>query len=79
MESTITTKGQITLPKALRDQLNLKAGDKIVFEQQDDGTYALRPRTVDVTVLKGSLNYTGPALSLDDMDAAISRNAGNNR
>ncbi|MCF6286967.1 MAG: AbrB/MazE/SpoVT family DNA-binding domain-containing protein [Candidatus Hydrogenedentes bacterium] len=79
MESTLTSKGQITLPKALRTQLHLQAGDKVFFEQQDDGSYALRPRTLDVTVLKGCLNYSGPTLSLEDMDAAIARNAGCNR
>lgn len=45
MEVTLTTKGQITLPKALRDALHLKTGDKIIFEEQNNGSYLLKART----------------------------------
>ena len=41
MESTITAKGQVTLPKASRDALHLKAGDKVLFEERSDGAYEL--------------------------------------
>jgi AbrB family looped-hinge helix DNA binding protein len=74
MEVTLTTKGQITLPKALRNSLHLKTGDKILFEEHEDGGYILRPKTLDVSALKGCLKYKGPAASLEDMDIAISSN-----
>ncbi len=76
MESTITTKGQITLPKALRSALHLKSGDKIVFEESEDGSFILKPKTLDVRVLKGCLGYDGPPATLEDMEQAISENAG---
>lgn len=76
MEATLTTKGQITLPKALRDSLHLKTGDKIIFEELDNGAYLLKARTTDVGVLKGCVAYNGAPATLDDMDAAIAENAG---
>ena len=76
MEVTLTTKGQITLPKALRSALHLKTGDKIIFEELEEGGYALRPKTLDVATLKGCVKYKGPAISVDDMSAAIIENAG---
>jgi AbrB family looped-hinge helix DNA binding protein len=75
MESTLTTKGQITLPKALRAALHLKSGDKIVFEILEDGSYVLKPKTLDVRVLKGSVSYKGKAQNLEDMQNAIIANA----
>ncbi|MCB1563914.1 MAG: AbrB/MazE/SpoVT family DNA-binding domain-containing protein [Alphaproteobacteria bacterium] len=76
MEVTLTTKGQITLPKALRDSLHLKTGDKIIFEMLEEGGYRLRPKTLDVRVLKRRMKYKGPAATLEDMDQAIMKNAG---
>ncbi len=76
MESTITTKGQITLPKALRSALHLKSGDKIVFEELEEGGFVLKPKTLDVQALKGCVSYKGAPKSLEDMEQAISKNAG---
>lgn len=76
MESTITTKGQITLPKALRSALHLKSGDKIIFEELEEGGFVLKPKTLDVQALKGCVSYNGASKSLEDMEQAISKNAG---
>ena len=76
MESTITTKGQITLPKALRNILHLKSGDKVIFEEQEDGNFTLMPKTLDVSILKGCISFKDTAKSIEDMDNAISENAG---
>ena len=76
MKATLTSKGQITLPKPLRDDLQLKAGDQVYFEAQVDGSYTLRPRTLDVAVLKGCIKYDGPPVSLEDMEDAIANHAG---
>jgi antitoxin PrlF len=78
MESTLTVKGQITLPKAVRNALHLKTGDKIMFEEQGDGAFLLRPRTTDVQMLKGCVTYKGTPKTLDEMDAAIAAHAGSN-
>ena len=42
MTTTLTTKGQVTVPKKVRDYLGLKAGSAVVFERQADGEIVLR-------------------------------------
>ena len=37
-ESTLTSKGQTTVPKAIRESLRLKSGDRITFTLMPDGT-----------------------------------------
>ncbi len=78
MESKLTSKGRITLPKALRDDLHLKTGDRIAFERKDDGSYVLRPKTVSAASLKGILKdkYKGPPRTLEEIEEAIVENAG---
>jgi antitoxin PrlF len=72
--ATITSKGQLTLPKAIRDLLRLGAGDRVDFIVKDDGTVVLRPATVDVRQLKGLLHRKGLApLSVEEMNAIIRR------
>ncbi|HVA26530.1 MAG TPA: AbrB/MazE/SpoVT family DNA-binding domain-containing protein [Chloroflexota bacterium] len=41
-KATLTSKGQITVPKAIRDSLNLKPGDQLLFLPDDGGAY-IRP------------------------------------
>jgi antitoxin PrlF len=43
MDSTITTKGQVTIPKAMRDYLRLSPGDRVVFTYLEDGGIKLGP------------------------------------
>lgn len=73
MESTLKSRGQITLPKALLEELHLKSGDRIAFERKDDGSYVLRPKTVSIASLKGILKdkYKGPPKSLEEIEQAI--------
>jgi antitoxin PrlF len=72
--STVTSKGQITLPKAVREALHLDAGDRVEFAIRDDGVVELRPETGDLLALAGSLKPPkGRQASLDDMREAIRR------
>jgi AbrB family looped-hinge helix DNA binding protein len=72
--ATVTSKGQLTLPKAIRDLLRLGAGDRVDFIVKDDGTVVLRPATVDVRELKGLLHRKGrTSLSVEEMNAIIRR------
>jgi len=72
--ATLTSKGQITLPKSIRDRLRLDAGDQVDFIVQDDGTVVLRPATVDVRELKGLLHRKGiKPLSIEAMNAIVRR------
>ncbi|MEM8625082.1 MAG: AbrB/MazE/SpoVT family DNA-binding domain-containing protein [Pseudomonadota bacterium] len=69
LESTVTSKGQTTLPKDVRKHLGLKAGDKVRYLVVDDGVRLVRPRKV--MSLCGSLPHEGDPVSLDDMDEAV--------
>lgn len=70
--ATLTTKGQVTLPKAVRDHLQLGAGDRVEFVQTPDG-YLIRAATADIRELKGILAGRPQTVSLEQMNAAISR------
>lgn len=73
--ATITSKGQTTIPKAIRDRLRLKSGDQVDFVVEPDGRVVLVPVTVDVTDLKGILPKPKKPVSLADMDRAIREGA----
>lgn len=53
--STITSKGQITIPKEIREHLHVQAGDKIDFILDESGKVVFEPATLDVAELKGIL------------------------
>jgi AbrB family looped-hinge helix DNA binding protein len=70
--STVTSKGQITVPKIIRDALQLEAGDRVQFRLRDDGVVEMKPETGDLTdlfeVLKPSKKKQ---VSENEMDRAI--------
>ncbi|WP_248883930.1 AbrB/MazE/SpoVT family DNA-binding domain-containing protein [Acidithiobacillus acidisediminis] len=76
MLSTLSSKGQITLPKALREQLHLRPGDKIEFLLTEGGRIEILPITLPIARLKGMAPKPQQALSLEEMDAAIRERAG---
>jgi antitoxin PrlF len=43
--SSISEKGQVTIPKEIRDKLALKAGDKLVFVMEEDNEIAIHKAT----------------------------------
>lgn len=75
MLSILSSKGQITLPKDLRDLLKLRSGDKVEFLLQENGRVELVPVTSSVACLKGLLPKPKRKLSLAEMDAAIRKRA----
>ena len=48
MGTTITSKGQVTIPKHIRDSLHLEPGSKVVFDVNNDGELVLRKEGPDV-------------------------------
>ena len=74
--SMITSKGQVTIPKAIRDALGVGPGDRVLFVRHEDGTVVVEPETVDVRSLRGRLSrfVTGPA-SVEEMNEAIAKAA----
>jgi AbrB family looped-hinge helix DNA binding protein len=72
--STVTSKGQTTIPKDIREYLNLHAGDKIDFVIGKEGKVIIEPATVDVKELEGILSSRRKrAVSVEEMKAAIKR------
>ena len=70
MRATITSKGRVTLPKPIRDELRLRPGDKIDFVLEGDGL-RVTPVAVPVTRLKGMAPKPAAPVSLREMDAAV--------
>lgn len=54
-ESTVTSKGQITIPKAVRERLHLEPGDKVYFDVQTDGSVSMMTRKHSIESLSGLL------------------------
>jgi AbrB family looped-hinge helix DNA binding protein len=74
--ATLTSKGQTTIPKEIRDRLGLEPGDKLDFVVEADGRVVLRPATRDVRELRGMLRRKGrKPVSLEEMDRAIAEGA----
>jgi AbrB family looped-hinge helix DNA binding protein len=73
--ATVTSKGQVTLPREVRINLGVAAGDRIDFIRMDDGAYAIVPASCSVRSLKGILPRPARLVSLEDMDAAIEAGA----
>jgi len=72
--SSMTSKGQITIPKSIRDRLNLRVGDKVDFEMNEDGSVRLRPLSRSVTEVYGMLRRPEEqARSAPDMDKELKR------
>jgi AbrB family looped-hinge helix DNA binding protein len=69
--TTLTSKGQVTIPKAVRDELGLREGDRIAFRVLEDGTVIVEPETVELSDLKGVLKPKRRGISLADMEKAI--------
>jgi antitoxin PrlF len=74
--STITSKGQTTIPSEIRRHLKLKTGDRVEFIVEADGRVVLVPATVDVSELMGLLAPAPRRVSLQEMEAAIRKRAG---
>jgi len=69
--ATVTSKGQVTIPKKVRDALEIGPGDRVSFVIHEDGVVELRPDTVDLRDLYGMLEHDGKPVSIDKMNEDI--------
>jgi AbrB family looped-hinge helix DNA binding protein len=70
--ATVTTKGQVTIPKEIRDYLNLDTGSKVDFIVDENGTVKLIPLNIPVQNLSGILHRKGMIpVTLAEMEEAI--------
>lgn len=75
MDSAITSKGQATIPKAIRDHLRLKAGDRVKFFIHPNGSVVLLPK-LPVSALKGMLKSPRRRpVTIEEMQDAVAAGA----
>jgi len=75
MIATMTSKGQATFPKAVRQSLSLHSGDKLDFVLRDDGVMEVIPLKQPVLKLKGILPKPAKAVTIKQMNKAIEKGA----
>lgn len=68
--ATMTSKGQITVPAAIRSDLDIHSGDKIQFVKVGEGRYEILPATDDIKNLKGMVK-TKKVVSIEKMNGKI--------
>ncbi|MDQ3260031.1 MAG: AbrB/MazE/SpoVT family DNA-binding domain-containing protein [Pseudomonadota bacterium] len=72
MLATVTSKGQVTVPKDIRERFNIAPGTKLDFKPNDDGTFSVRPLTRSALSIAGVLKRTKqPAVSVEQMNQAV--------
>ena len=69
--ATLTSKGQVTIPAAVRSGLGVDTGDRVEFIELEPGRYEVIAATLPVTALKGIVPKPRHPVSVKDMDAAI--------
>jgi antitoxin PrlF len=70
--ATLTSKGQLTIPKVVRDSLRLHSGDRIAFILHGDAEAVMKPITKSVDEVFGRLNSSHlSAKTVDEMNAAV--------
>ena len=70
--ATITTKGQVTIPKEIRDYLNLDIGSKVDFVIDENGIVKLIPLNIPIQKLSGILHRKGmKPTTLEEMEEII--------
>jgi antitoxin PrlF len=66
--ATLTSKGQTTIPKEIRDSLGMKPGDRMTFTLMPEGTVIMRVKSKSVMELAGSLHKKGrKRISIEQM------------
>lgn len=76
LTTVLSTKGQVILPKAVRDRLHWSAGTRLAVESTAEGVLLKPARAFPPTRIEdvfGCLKYDGPAKTIEEMDAAITK------
>lgn len=71
----MTSKGQLTLPKEIRDRLGLKPGDKLSCRVTGDDEIVMKRKSLDVSDLVGVLHVPGKRATIAEMDEAARNGA----
>ena len=71
----VTSKGQITIPKLVREGLGVETGDRVEFVELERGVYTVVAATRDIRDLKGVIPAPAKPVSVEDMNKAVRRHA----
>lgn len=71
--ATLTSKGQLTIPAEVRRKLRLKAGDKVRFEDAEDGSVRLVRKTGSIEGAKGMFGPLERKVAPEEMDEAMAK------
>lgn len=72
MLASMTSKGQVTVPKDIRDRLKLKAGDRVDFQEMPDGSVVMRAANLSALDIIGILARPGQKpVSVEEMNEGI--------
>lgn len=74
-ESTVSEKGQLVIPKDIRQALDVQRGDKLTWVMEDDGTIRVTVARGDLMALKGAIKSAGRSVSTEEMDEAVKAGA----
>ena len=74
--AAVTSKGQVTIPKRIRDALGVDAGDRVIFRVRDDGVVEIEPQDVDLMSLCGIFEPEVQGVTVKEMNETIRRVAG---
>ena len=69
--ATITSKGQVTIPKDVRTRLGIGTGDRVEFVEIQDGVFQIIAATQDVQALKGIVRKPKKPVTLEEMNQVI--------
>ena len=82
MTTHLSTKGQLVIPKGIRDRHGWKAGSEVIIEDRGDCVVLRSAEPIPETTLDqviGCTGYSGPPRSLVELEAAIARGARESR
>lgn len=74
-ESTVSEKGQLVIPREIRQALDIQRGDKLAWVMGDDGTLRVTVAKGDLMALKGRIKSGGRSISIEEMDEAVAAGA----
>ena len=77
--ATMTSKGQITVPAAVRAALGIKTGDRVEFIQIEPGHFELIAATQSITALKGLVRKPATPISITKMNEVIASQGAKSR
>jgi len=69
--STITSKGQVTIPKEIREAMGIEPGDRVVFRMDASGRVVVEPETVDLLELEGCLVPRRTGVTVEAMNRVV--------